>query len=95
MIHHFDAAGCVAVMRKAHAALAAGGRVVAVEFMPDESRVSPPVAARFALVMLCSTPSGDAHTFAEYEGMFREAGFSRIEGHGLPMLPQRVAIATR
>jgi hypothetical protein len=58
-------------------ALASGGRVVTVEFMPDEGRVTPPHVAMFGLVMLCTTPAGDTYTFAELEAMFRRAGFSR------------------
>ena len=62
------------------AALAPGGRVVAVEFVPDEDRVSPPeAAASSALVMLATTPAGDAWTFREYERMYRGAGFTRVE----------------
>jgi hypothetical protein len=33
----------------------------------------------FSLVMLCSTPAGDAYTFGELESMFRHAGFTRSE----------------
>jgi 2-polyprenyl-3-methyl-5-hydroxy-6-metoxy-1,4-benzoquinol methylase len=94
-LHHFDPAGCGALLRKVHGALAPGGRAVAVEIVPDEGRVTPPLAARFALVMLCSTPGGDAYTFAELERMFRDAGFSRSERHGLPPTPQAVLVAHR
>jgi hypothetical protein len=60
-------------------ALAPGGRVVTVEFVPDEGRVTPPHAAMFGLVMLCTTSAGDAYTFAELDAMFRRAGFPRSE----------------
>jgi hypothetical protein len=53
--------------------------VVTVEFVPDEGRVTPPNAAMFSLVMLCTTPAGDAYTFAELEAMFRRAGFPHCE----------------
>jgi SAM-dependent methyltransferase len=92
-LHHFDAPTCVALLRKARAALADGGRDVAVEFVPDEDRVAPPVAAMFAYVMLATTPAGDAYTFAELEGMFREAGFTRVERRPLPPSPQSAIIA--
>jgi hypothetical protein len=94
-LHHFDPAGCTALLRRVHAALAPGGRAVAVEMVPDESRVTPLLPARFALVMLCSTPGGDAHTFGAYERMFRDAGYSRSERHPLPPTPQTVVIAER
>jgi hypothetical protein len=55
--------------------------VVTVEFVPDEGRVTPPQVAMFSLVMLCTTPAGDAYTFAELEAMFRRAGFPRSVLH--------------
>lgn len=82
--HHFDQKTCESLMRKAHAALKDGGRAVTLEFVPDDSRVSPPAAASFALTMLGSTPSGDAYTFDEYDRMFRAAGFARSEAYPSP-----------
>jgi phosphohistidine phosphatase SixA len=78
-LHHFDPETCEGLLARVAAALAPGGRVVTVEFVPDEGRVTPPRAAMFSLVMLCSTPAGDAYTFAELETMFRRAGLSRSE----------------
>ncbi|HSE06762.1 MAG TPA: methyltransferase [Methylomirabilota bacterium] len=78
-LHHFDPPTCQRLLGRVGAALAPGGRVVTVEFVPDEGRVSPPHAAMFALVMLCTTPAGDAYTFAELDAMFRRAGFARSE----------------
>ena len=95
ILHHFDPAGCETLLGKVHRALKPGGRAVAVEMVPDESRVAPAVAAAFALVMLAGTPAGDAYTFAEYERMFRSAGFARSELHELVPSPQRVVISYR
>ena len=78
-LHHFDPATCERFLARAWAALAPGGRAVTVEFVPDEGRVSPPPAAMFGLVMLCSTPAGDAYTLAELDGVFRCAGFTHSE----------------
>lgn len=75
-LHHFDPPTCERFLTRARAALAPGGRAVAVEFVPDEGRVTPAHAAMFALVMLCTTAAGDAYTFAELRAMFRRAGFS-------------------
>lgn len=79
--HHFDPPTCETLMRKAHAALKDGGRAVTLEFVPNEDRVTPPAEAAFALVMLGTTPAGDAYTFSEFDRMFRHAGFSRSEAH--------------
>ena len=88
-LHHFDAQTCERLLKKVHNALIDGGRVVTLEFIPEEDRVSHP-AADFGLIMLATTPSGDAYTFAEYDTMFRNAGFSRSELQDIPKSIQRV-----
>jgi ubiquinone/menaquinone biosynthesis C-methylase UbiE len=95
ILHHFDSDGCVALLKKVHAALAPGGRAVTLEFVPDASRVTPVEAASFALVMLAMTPAGDAYTFAEYEAMFARAGFAKSVLHELPPSVQRVIVSQR
>ena len=93
--HHFDRPTCEGLMRKAHAALKDGGRAVTAEFVPNEDRISPPTSAAFALVMLCSTPAGDAYTFSEYDAMFRAAGFSRSELHAPPASPGQFIVSDK
>ncbi|HKS30246.1 MAG TPA: class I SAM-dependent methyltransferase [Pyrinomonadaceae bacterium] len=92
-LHHFDPESCVGLLKKIHDALSDGGRVVTVEFVPNEDRISPPPSAMFSLVMLSSTPKGDAYTFREYEEMFRSAGFDKNELHQLVPSPQQVIIS--
>ncbi len=92
-LHHFDVATCEKLLRKVHAALAENGRVVTFEFIPNEDRVSPPEAAAFSMVMLATTPKGDAYTFAEFEQMFSNAGFSWSKLHLLPPTLQQVVIS--
>ncbi len=92
-LHHFDAATCKTLARKVYDALAAGGRAVTLEFVPNEDRISPPESATFSMIMLASTPSGDAYTFSELEGMFRHAGFTRSELHRLPPPFQQVVVS--
>lgn len=94
-LHHFDVATCEAFLRRVRAALVPGGRAVTVEFIPDASRVTPPVPASFALVMLIGTPAGDAYTFAELERMFHNAGFAESELRELPPSFQRVVVSTK
>ncbi len=80
-IHHFDNQTIVGLLKKIHATLADGGRVVTLEFVPNDDRVTPPGAAGFSMMMLASTPSGDAYTFSEIDNMFKQAGFKRSEIH--------------
>jgi len=56
-----------------------GGRAAIVDLVPNPDRVTPPTAAAFSLMMLASTPSGDAYTFAELERISQDAGFARAE----------------
>lgn len=91
--HHFDVPACETLMRKAHAALKAGGRAVTLEFAPDAGRVTPPHAATFALTMLASTSDGDAYTAGEYETMFANAGFPRSEVVDVPASPHRLIVS--
>ncbi len=92
-LHHFDPSTCEKLLRKVHAALTTGGRAMTLEFVPNEDRISPPIAATFAMMMLGTTPSGDAYTFSEYERMFRNAGFSSSELRPLPPTPQQAVIS--
>ncbi len=91
-LHHFDRPTCVRLLQKVHAALAPGGRVATLEFVPNEDRVSPPMAASFSLTMLIATTHGDAYTFSELDAMYREAGFERIGAQPIPTGPQTVVV---
>ena len=47
------------------------------------------------MVMLLSTPSGDAYTFSELQKMFANAGFSRSTLHPLPPTIEQVVISEK
>lgn len=93
-LHHFDAPTCEALMRKALTHLNENGRVITLEFVPNEDRITPPPLAMFSLVMLATTANGDAYTFTEYDQMFRNAGFARSKMHQLTKSPQRVIVSS-
>ena len=94
-LHHFDPQTNESLLRKVHAALAEGGRALALEFVPNEDRVSPPIPAAFSMTMLGSTPSGDAYTFKELEQMFKAAGFANVGLHQLPATPEQLVVASK
>lgn len=94
-LHHCDPPTIEEFMRKVHAALKPGGRAITLEFVPNDDRVSPPTPAAFSMIMLGSTPAGDAYTFAEYDRMFRNAGFASNEFQPLPPLPSSVIISSK
>jgi 2-polyprenyl-3-methyl-5-hydroxy-6-metoxy-1,4-benzoquinol methylase len=94
-LHHFSPAENQTLLRKVHGALKPGGRAFALEFVPNDDRITPPVSASFALIMLAATPTGDAYTFAEYQPMFRAAGFSSADCSNLEPSMQQVIVATK
>jgi ubiquinone/menaquinone biosynthesis C-methylase UbiE len=93
-LHHFDQPTCVRLLRKTAAALKPGGRVAILEFVPNDDRITPPLAAAFSLTMLSGTPSGDAYTFREHRAMLIEAGFKDVSTYPLPAL-QTIIVASR
>lgn len=94
-LHHFDKETCEGFLRKLNGALAEGGRVITLEFIPNDDRVTPPAEAMFSLVMLAGTPGGDAYTFAELKEMFENAGFSKNEHVPLEPTPQHLVVSQR
>lgn len=94
-IHHIDEAASVAFMKKVHAALKPGGRSAMLEFVVNEDRISPPLPAQFALIMLASTPAGEAYTHSQLERIHRNAGFRQTEVLELPRSIQSLILATK
>lgn len=92
-LHHFDRETCITFLRKVHDALAPGGRAAILEFVPNPDRVTPALPASFSLIMLASTPSGDAYTFAELSSMAQAAGFSRVIPSDAQIGPEQLVIA--
>jgi ubiquinone/menaquinone biosynthesis C-methylase UbiE len=93
-LHHFDVPTNTALLAKIGAALKPGGRVAILEFVPNDDRVSPPMAASFAMQMLANTPAGEAYTFSQLKGMLEAAGFSGVAGHPLQG-PETLVVALR
>jgi len=91
-LHHFDPPTCVGLLKKVRASLKPGGRVAALEFVPNEDRVSPPMAAAFSLTMLATTVAGDAYTLSDLESMYRSAGFTDVAGHPVPTGPHTIVV---
>ena len=83
------------MLKKIHASINPGGRVATVEFVPNDDRVTPPSAAAFSMMMLASTPAGDAYTFREFDQMFREAGFGASTIQNLEMSPEQLILTER
>jgi SAM-dependent methyltransferase len=78
-LHHFDPPTITLFMQKVRGALKPGGRAAIIDFVPNEDRVTPAMPASFSMMMLISTPSGDAYTFEELARFTKSAGFARVE----------------
>ena len=94
-LHHFDEPTCETLLKKVSAALNPGARVLTIEFVPNEDRVSPDIPATFALMMLGTTPNGDAYTFEQYRRMFGAAGFTGHELLPIPQSPQQLIVSNK
>ncbi len=91
-LHHFDAETCAGLLGKARRAAAPAGRTLAVEFVPAEDRVSPPLPAMFSFMMLGSTPKGQAFTAGELDALARAGGYRGATVSPLPPTPQSLVL---
>ena len=89
----FGPAECAQLLTKIRHALTNDGRAVALQWIPDDDRLSPPAAPSLALSLLAETPRGDIYTYPELVEMFRQAGFAWTELRELGPTVQRVVIA--
>jgi 2-polyprenyl-3-methyl-5-hydroxy-6-metoxy-1,4-benzoquinol methylase len=92
-LHHFDPPTNVGLLRKIRAAMKPEGLLVVVEMVPNEDRLSPPFEAAFSMMMLGSTPAGDAYTLRQLEQMLQQAGFREIRAHPLPQVPMTAILS--
>jgi 2-polyprenyl-3-methyl-5-hydroxy-6-metoxy-1,4-benzoquinol methylase len=91
-LHFLAPHDCEALLRRVHAALSPGGRVVAFQIMLDDDHVSPPFAAMMNFNVLATTPSGQVPTGGELKTLLRHCGFQRMEWRSLPDSDERAVI---
>ncbi|MBB2793640.1 UNVERIFIED_ORG: 2-polyprenyl-3-methyl-5-hydroxy-6-metoxy-1,4-benzoquinol methylase [Rhizobium pisi] len=91
-LHHFDLPPCAELLRKITASLAADGRIVAVDLVPNEDGVSPPFPAAFSWEMLASTPAGQAYRQSELTEMAKLAGLAGVTVKPMPPTPASIIL---
>jgi O-methyltransferase/methyltransferase family protein len=75
VIHDWDDAHAVAILKNCHHAMQGQGKLLLVErVIPERAEQAPPVVLA-DLEMLVMTPSGRERTEAEFRGLFAAAGF--------------------
>jgi hypothetical protein len=92
-LHHFDKPTNTSLLTKLRRAMTPGGTIAIVEFVPNEDRVSPPIAASFSLQMLGATEGGEAYTYSDLDAMLGDAGFSNRRVQPLTPTPQTLVTA--
>jgi ubiquinone/menaquinone biosynthesis C-methylase UbiE len=92
ILHYLSPEDCVAILRKVKTSLSPRGQVCAIEFVPNEDRVSPPTQAMFAYLMLATSPGGDAHTLSDYDSIAKAAGFYGATARPLRPTPQTLVM---
>ena len=77
ILHIYNPANNVKILRKCRDALREGGRVIIHEFVLDETKTRPQFAALFSLNMLIGTQEGASYSESEYRKWLEDAGFKQ------------------
>ena len=93
LLHHFDPPACIRLLEKLHQSLAEEGRLIVLEFVPDEDRVTPSIPASFALMLLGVTPAGDVYSARQLHEFLSAARFNKPVLVPVPQSPQCLVIS--
>jgi ubiquinone/menaquinone biosynthesis C-methylase UbiE len=77
ILHIYNPANNVKILRKCRDALREGGQVIIHEFVLDETKTHPQFAALFSLNMLIGTQEGASYSESEYRKWLEDAGFKQ------------------
>ena len=86
VLHDWSAEENLGILRKVHASLPVGGRIVISELLMDDDKTGPVPAALFNLLMLVETERGWNYTGAEYAQWLREVGCTQVARLDVPGL---------
>jgi cyclopropane fatty-acyl-phospholipid synthase-like methyltransferase len=79
ILHDWDEDQKKTLIAKAHKALNAGGRLIAIENVIDDARRHNTFGLLMSLNMLIELPGGFDYTGAQFDAWSRDAGFERTE----------------
>jgi len=78
ILHIYNKNENIILLKKIHASLKLGGRIIIVDLFLDASRTRPFDAAMFSLTMLMFTETGRTYGTNETKTLLREIGFSKF-----------------
>jgi SAM-dependent methyltransferase len=78
-IHAYDADTARRVVRNAHEALAPGGAMIICDYMLNDERTGPPVAAFMTVAQTFSPGRGRVHSGADFASYLADAGFEVVK----------------
>jgi SAM-dependent methyltransferase len=84
ILHMEGPARCQTLVRKVYDALAPGGTIAIIEYVPEDDRSGQPMHLIFAVNMLVNTAEGDTYTFPEIRQWLVEAGFENVRHMDTP-----------
>ncbi|MBM2834843.1 MAG: tcmO [Candidatus Brocadiaceae bacterium] len=79
ILHIYNPANNVKILRKCRDALKDDGQVIIHEFVLDETKTRPQFAALFSLNMLIGTQEGASYSESEYRKWLKDAGFKQAK----------------
>jgi ubiquinone/menaquinone biosynthesis C-methylase UbiE len=94
-LHHISTEECATILRKVRSSLSPTGQACAIDLVPHDDRVSPPMQAMLAFSMLATTPGGDAYTPSDLDKIAKAAGFAGATVRPLRPMPQSLVIFER
>src|SRR6266498_1390725 len=77
LLHYYDSASVVSILRKMHRTLKPDGLMVLYAKAVDEERKTDPALLSMIDISNCA-PSGQLYTFTEYRDMLQAAGFRNV-----------------
>ncbi len=82
--HMFDEQENMDLFRKVQRALSPGGKIVIQDFILNNDKTGPTIAALFSINMLVGTPHGASYSEAEYTDWLKQTGFEQVRRIPLP-----------
>jgi acetylserotonin N-methyltransferase len=93
IVHDWSEDKAIALLKRIHAALPAGGALLIAEKVLDDDKLGPRWAQMQSLNMLTCT-EGKERNLSEYRALLQQAGFSQVEGRSTSS-PLDAVLATK